>query len=173
MMHKDGWTSLFIVAALSGCVGGGAQYSGDGRLMDNGPRAATDRYILDLGPISLTDQGSVTYTLKGLPSTDFVVGIELRAPTSRIETGSINPTVAIAVMDGSRTIVTKRASLRDWTWSIHGTGNYAFIYGREEPSTYFTPAPGKSYRLTVTIEQPDRAAANYGTTLAVKSAGWK
>ena len=30
-------------------------YSGDGQLIDNGPLAATDRYVLDLGEITLDD----------------------------------------------------------------------------------------------------------------------
>ena len=172
MMKRSTGSFLLLAAALTGCVAA-SQYSGDGRLVDNGAGAATDRYVLDLGAISLTNPGSTTYTLAGLPSTDFVVGIELRGSASNVESGSINPTVAMVLTDGSKTVMSKKASLRDWTWSIHAPGNYAFVYGREQASTNFTPSPGKRYKLTVTTEQPDRSAVNYQAALVAKSAGWK
>ena len=42
--------SLFEI--LTGCDAV-AQYAGEGRFIDNGPSAATDRYVVDLGPVSL------------------------------------------------------------------------------------------------------------------------
>jgi len=159
-------------AALAGCdiV---AEYSGDGRLIDNGPSAATDRYVLDLGPISLKESTSSRFKLKDLPKTDFVIGIELRSSSSKIEHGSLNPVVAIALLEDGKTILSKEGMLSDWTWSIHSPSNYGFVYGRNNSPTHFTPRPGKNYELVFTVKEPDRAAANYTTGLVAKSAGWK
>jgi len=163
--------TISLFATLAGCDTV-AQYSGDGRLTDNGPSAATDRYVLDLGPVSLKTPASATFKLKNLPKTDFVLGIELRSP-SKIEQGSINPVVAISLIEDGKTIVSKEAKLNDWTWSIHSPGSYAFVYGREKSATHFTPTPGKSYELTLRVKEPDRGSANYTAALVAKSGGWK
>lgn len=163
---------MSLLSALAGCDTV-AQYSGDGRLIDNGPSAATDRYVLDLGPVSLNAPASTTFRLKNLPKTDFVVGVELRSPSSKIEQGSINPLVAISLMEDGKRIVSKEAKLNDWTWSIHSGGKYAFVYGREQPATYFTSLPGKNYELTFRVKEPDRGSANYAVGLVAKSGGWK
>ena len=164
--------AVSLVSALAGCDTV-AQYSGDGRLIDNGPGAATDRYVLDLGSVSLKAPASSVFKLKNLPKTDFVVGIEFRSPSSKIEQGSINPVVAISLMEDGKTIVSKEARLNDWTWSIHSPGNYAFVYGREQPATHFTPLPGKNYELTLRVKEADRGSANYTAALVAKSGGWK
>lgn len=163
---------ISLFAMLTGCDTV-AQYAGDGRLIDNGPSAATDRYVLDLGPISLKTPASSTFKLKNLPKTDFVVGIELRSPSAKIEQGSISAMVALSVTEDGKMIVSKEAKLSDWTWSIHSPGGYAFVYGREQPATYFTPIPGKNYELTIRVKEPDRGSSNYTAVLVAKSGGWK
>ena len=163
---------ISLIAALIGCDTV-AQYTGDGVLIDNGPSAATDRYVLDLGAVSLKTPASTTFKLKNLPKTDFVVGIEIRSLTSKIEQGSIDAVVAIALMEDDKAIISKEAKLSDWTWAIHSPGNYAFVYGREQPNTHFTPMPGKNYELTLRVKEPDRGNANYTASLVAKSGGWK
>lgn len=160
-----------FVAALAGCDTV-AQYVGDGRLTDKGPSAATDRYVLDLGQISLKAPMSATFKMKNLPKTEFVLGIELRSPT-KLDQASVNPTVAVTLIEDGKVILSKEAKLSDWTWSIHSPGNYAFVYGREQPSTYFTPTPGKNYELMLRVKEPDRGNANYTAALVAKSGGWK
>lgn len=164
--------TIALVGALAGCDTV-AQYSGDGRLTDKGPTAATDRYVLDLGQVSLKAPTSASFKMKNLPKTEFVVGIELRSPTSKLEQASVNPTVGITVLEDGKAIVSKEAKLSEWTWSIHSPGNYAFVYGREQPSTYFTPTPGKSYELMLRVKDADRGNANYTAALVAKSGGWK
>jgi hypothetical protein len=161
-----------LIAALAGCDTV-AQYTGDGRLIDNGPGAATDRYVLDLGPVSLKAPASTTFKLKNLPKTDFVVGIELRSPLSKLEPGAVNPVVSIALTEDGKTILTKEAKLSEWTWSVHSPGNYVFVYGRDEPSTHFTPVLSRNYELTLRVREPDRGSANYTASLVAKSGGWK
>lgn len=163
--------AISLVATLTG-HDAAAQYVGDGRLTDKGSSAATDRYVLDLGPVSLKTPASATFRLKNLPKTDFVLGLELRSP-SKIEQGTINPVVAISLIEDGKTIVSKEAKLSDWTWSIHSPGSYAFVYGREKPATHFTPIPGKNYELTFRVKESDRGSANYTAALVAKSGGWK
>lgn len=164
--------AVSLIAALAGCDTV-AQYSGDGRLTDKGPGAATDRYVLDLGSVSLKVPASATFKLKNLPKTDYVVGIELRSPTSKLEQSAVNPVVSLVLTEDGKMILAKEARLSDWTWSIHAPGNYAFVYGREQPTTHFTPTPGKNYELTLRVKEPDRSSVNYTAALVAKSAGWK
>lgn len=168
-------TLLFAVAlmgALTGCDTV-AQYAGDGRLTDKGPTAATDRYVLDLGQVSLKAPTSATFKMKNLPKTEFVIGLELRSSAPKLEQASINPMVGITLLEDGKAIISKEAKLSEWTWSVHSPGNYAFVYGREQPSTYFTPVAGKSYELTLKVKDPDRGNANYTAALVAKSGGWK
>jgi hypothetical protein len=164
--------AVSLAALLAGCDTV-AQYSGDGRLTDKGPTAATDRYVLDLGQVSLKAPTAATFQLKNLPKAEFVVGIEFRSPSSKIEQASINPMVGITLVEDGKMIISKEARLSDWTWSIHSPGNYAFVYGRDQPSTYFTPASGKNYELTLRVKEPDRSNVNYTAALVAKSGGWK
>jgi hypothetical protein len=110
-----------------------AQYSGDGRLTDNGPSAATDRYVLDLGPVSLKTPALRTFKMKNLPKADYVIGLELRSQASKLQPGAVDPVVSIALTEDGKRIIAKEGKLSEWTWSIHSPGNYALVYGREPP----------------------------------------
>lgn len=164
--------TVLLVATSAGCDTV-AQYSGDGRLTDKGPTAATDRYVLDLGQVSLKAPTTATFKLRNLPKTEFVVGIEFRSPSSKIEQEAINPLVGITLLENGKAIISKEGKLSDWTWSIHSPGNYVFVYGRDQASTYFTPTPEKNYELTLRVKEPDRGNANYTAALVAKSGGWK
>jgi hypothetical protein len=169
--------ALFATAAvLAGCDSV-AQYSGDGKLIDSGPSAATDRYVLDLGPVSLKGESSAKFRLVNLPKVDFVIGIELKVagmPASSLEKSSINPTVSIKLVgpDG-KTVVAKQGKLTEWTWSVQTPGNHAFVYGRETPGTHFTPDPRAQYELTLNVREADRSGTDYTARLVAKSGGWK
>src|SRR5260221_5810767 len=64
------------IALLSGCYQV-SHYSGDGQLIDNGPFAATDRYVLNLSPVDLTQRGKKTFRMANLPEANFVTGFEI------------------------------------------------------------------------------------------------
>ena len=124
------------------------QYSGDGKLIDDGPFAATNRYVLDLGPISLKAPALATFKLRNLPKENFVIGIEFRSPAgSTVNQGEITAMVSITLLEDGKAVITQEAKLNEWTWSIHSSGDYAFVYGRGQPGTYFTPISGKRYEL--------------------------
>lgn len=54
-----------------------SEYSGDGHLTDNGVRAATNRYVLNLGEVDLSQRGTKTYRIANLPEANFVARIEI------------------------------------------------------------------------------------------------
>ncbi|HEY6241489.1 MAG TPA: hypothetical protein VIW78_11700, partial [Burkholderiales bacterium] len=64
------------VLALVACDDA-ANYRGDGKLIDNGLFAATDRYVLELAPARLETAGSTSYQIENLPGREFVLGIKL------------------------------------------------------------------------------------------------
>lgn len=168
--------AISLIAAVVGC-NPMAQYTGDGKLTDLGPSAATDRYVLDLGPIPLKTPTSMTFKLTNLPKEEFVIGIEIRLPASsggKIDPDSINPVVSLTLLgEDGKALITKEGKLSDWTWSIHSPGSNAFVYGRGESETYFTPVPGKRYELILNVKQPDRSTVSYTALLVAKSGGWK
>lgn len=162
--------------SLSGCYRV-SQYSGDGQLADNGAGAATDRYVLNLGPIDLTQRGTKTFRIANLPETNFVVGIEVNGtPEERavLEKQPASPVVAIELSGSDGKILfAKKAPLSSWTWSVPAGNHRSFVYGREEPGTYFTPAPKTEYKLTLNVLEPDPSQPKYKATLLAKSGGWK
>jgi hypothetical protein len=73
------WTTLgcgVLAIALTGCLAG-MFYSGDGRLIDHGPTAFDQRYVLDLGSVDLRKTGKVQYHLGKLPNVPFNVGLDI------------------------------------------------------------------------------------------------
>lgn len=174
-MHTRFW--ILALAATSVIAAGCesvAQYSGDGKLIDNGPRAATDRYVVDLGSVSLRTPGTATFKFRNLPGENFVIGFELQAPSgSKLDQTAITPVVSVLLKEDGKPLVSKEGRLSDWTWSVKSPGDRAFVYGREKPDTYFDALPGKDYELILQVKQPDRASTNYTASLVAKSGGWK
>jgi hypothetical protein len=165
---------LMVVIAACDSV---ANYSGDGKLTDNGIFAATDRYVLDLGPVALKNRAEKKYRLENLPKESFVVGIEIR-PTVKdlasLERKPINAVVSLSLAgsDGKQ-VFTVDSKLSAWTWNLPSTADYAFIYVRNDPGTYFTPASNSSYDMTLKILQPDSGSLQYEARILAKSGGWK
>jgi hypothetical protein len=169
-------STIVLSVLLTNCYSV-SHYSGDGRLIDRGPFAATDRYILDLGLISLNKQGISTYRLENLPPVNFVLGIEIQvSPECRtiINNHSIKPTVLIELSGPQgRSVIRDQSSLENWTWSLRVKDNNAFVYRREQPSTFFTPIANGRYKLKIGIVHPDSFALKYTARLIVKSGGNK
>ncbi len=161
---------------LTGCYKV-SEYSGDGHLIDNGVTAATDRYVLDLGAIDLSQRGTKTYRIANLPETSFVVGIEIGvAPEERaiIEKQAVSAAILLELSSvGGQVLFTKKSTLDAWTWSVLVGDLRAFVYGRGEPGTYFQPLPQTEYTLTLTVLEPDTSQSNYTASLLAKSGGWK
>jgi hypothetical protein len=150
-------------------------YKGDGKLVDNGLFAAKDRHVLDLGALPLSKNGSRSYQLGNLPNESFVVGLQLTG-TSKVslEGRPLNPLVAIELRDGNgKVLMNKRSPLKEWTWSVPSTNEWAFIYGEGKHETFFKPAPGATFLLSVEVADADPAAEPYTSRLVAKAGGWK
>ncbi len=167
----------FVLAAILSSCYSASSYSGDGRLVDNGRSAATDRYVLDLGAIDLNKQGVSTYRIENLPAENFVIGIELQVPPRQrvaIENKSIKPTISIELLGPQGESITRDQSMLDtWTWSVRAMDTTAFVYRRDQPGTFFTPIKNRRYELKFGIVQPDLSDFKYSARLLAKSGGWK
>lgn len=167
-----------IIATLmiAGCYKA-SDYSGDGQLMDNGSTAATERYILTLGPVDLSQKSARTYRIKNLPEENFVAGIEITfAPEDRdaIKKREARPTILLELIGpGSEVVFTREARLDNWTWSFAAGDFRTFVYGRDEQQTYFQPRTNVEYYLTFSVLETDAAQLKYTATLIAKSGGWK
>lgn len=165
---------IAIAGFLSGCPM--TKYSGDGALVDNGSDAATDRYVLDLGPIDLTQRTRRTFRLVGLPESNFVVGIQILAAADPALIGGrlVNPTVSLSLSESAGAMLfSKTAPLNDWAWSVPASAGTAFVYGRDAPSTYFDAAAGAEYTLVLDVVEPDQSGSKYIAVLTAKTGGWK
>lgn len=153
-----------------------SSYSGDGRLTDNGPGAATDRYVLDLGTVNLDKQNTQIYHIKDLPVENFVICIQINAPPENrilIDKQAINSIMFIELIGPNHeSLISVQAPLNTWTWSSDDS-NTAYIYRRNKPDTYFTPIKNGQYKLKVEIVQPDSSTLKYVARLLMKSGGWK
>lgn len=169
--------SIGVIACLfSGCYQV-SQYSGDGSLVDNGPLSATDRYVLNLGAVDLTQRGTKTYRMANLPEVNFVVGIEISTTPegrSTIEKQLASSILSLELADAEgNTLFSKKSALDAWVWSSPRDANRAFVYGREGVKTFFTPSPDSQYILTLNVIEPDRTQSKYVALLIAKSGGWK
>ena len=167
---------LLLAAFCSGCEQS-QTYLGDGKLVDNGASAATDRYVLDLGPIALKERGSKSYRIERLPSTRFAVGIQVR-PASKsaqeLEAKPIDATVSVSLTGPKgETVFADESTLRTWTWSVPATGDHAFLYREGKGATFFSPVPEGRYELKIAVKTPDSGKARYDAFVMMKSGGWK
>jgi hypothetical protein len=173
-------TAKYILAismlSIIGCEPA-SQYSGDGQLVDKGSFAATDRYVLNLGSVDLTQQTTKTFRLSNLPEENFVVGIEVDDHTHNravIDKQQLNANVMLELTNAKgKVIFTKKAPLNTWTWSVPVVGSQAFVYGRGNPDTYFDATLNTEYMLTISVLDVESSKTKYSARLLLKSGGWK
>ena len=152
-------------------------YQGDGKLIDNGPSASTDRYILDLGPLILSKKSSAQFNITELPRENFVPGIELRN-VSRGELDAdktaVSTTVSITIVDGhGKELVQVAGPLSALTWSVSRGSNAAFVYGGYGPKAFFEPKSNERYIMQVSVTDPNVSRQNISARVLLKSGGWK
>jgi hypothetical protein len=191
-------TRLALIAASSSfalaCTAG---YTGDGTFVDHGPLAATDRYILDLGPVDLTQMAQYRYRLAGLPNDQMVAGIEVIEAEPNVDTRPNHPArIRLKVESAARQVVIlEEDPLNSWAWSYGLRDPKSFYYRSgqtqevpirsgvttsrrmgEKPDggwgTYFTPRKNTTYTLTLDVfgseSSPSRPAR-----LKISGGGWK
>lgn len=168
-----------VIFMFTGCYSE-SDYSGVGKLTDNGPSAATDRYILDLGTVDLSKPGTTTYRIANLPATNFVAGIDFSVESTNqeiISNNNLNTIVSISLTDSNgNEIFNNNGKLATWTWSKKSIEpTKAFIYGSGSglEQTYFDPKPHDTYVLKFTVLAIDSTHIKHEATLKLKSGGWK
>jgi len=152
---------------------------GDGKLSDNGPFAAIDRYLVDLGFVNLGKKESHTYRLRNLPLETFVCGLEVYVPgfdgERLLDEKPLDATVLFEFLDNSgRVLLKTSAPLRKWGWGAARGDIGAFVYADYlHHSPCFTPTKGGSYQVTVAVVEPDHEHPNETARILMKSGGWK
>lgn len=165
---------------------------GDGQLIDNGWQLKGGRYSVDLGPVDVSRPGEYAYVLRGLPSVEFVIGIELAdASSDRHHRPNHKAELRLEMKDtGGQTVVSETGSLEDWVWSYGSGDTKSFLYRRGSSrevrlsgsatgdereinvkgvwGSYFTASEVRSYRLTLHVV--DAATPQYQARLLLKSA---
>jgi len=169
---------LIGIAVALGCNDGG--YSGDGSFTDFGASRATERYELDLGDVSLQTDRVYHYSVTHLPPTEFVFGLELRAPFLGKFNGAdrklIHAHVDLRMTDEEgRTVIDESAPLAEWVWSHARDTEIVFAYRRpgEKTGTYFTPIRGETYTVSLVITEADETGRPYDAFLKATGGGWK
>jgi len=170
--------ALLVIAGLYSCVPW-TKSVGDAKMIDNGPFAATDRYVVDLGHVQLGERSTRTIQLSGLPSDNFACGIEVTIPdTDWNWSSSAKPLDAVVSMRianfNDKTLFAIEAPLRDWTWNTRAGDRQVFLYRRDDPnSTYFDATHDTNYRVTVSVVEPDTRHPDLVAKITMKSGGWK
>lgn len=169
--------TLLAASFLAACSSIAAEYSGDGTMIDNGPLAATDRYVVNLGPIDLARRGELSFRLSDLPSENFVCGFELTVQStdhSALRDKAIFAVVSMEVKEqDGKSKFRVVDPLNKWTWSVPSIGGTAFLYQRGTPGSFFSVESGRTYQLTVTVLEPEVSKRSIKVAVLLKSAGWK
>jgi len=198
----DGIRAIRILAPVavatltSACVV--SDFRGDGKLVDHGPFAAKDRYVLDLGPVDLSRTGKYTYTMSNLPAVDFVIGLEIVEAEANQFTGNRpahSGSIRLLLETSNHEIViSEDGPLKSWKRSFVKGNFESFLYrageehwisnndGTTSPvpdgvrkdggwGTYFSPRPDTTYRLT--LEVLEAQAQPRPARLLVTGGGWK
>jgi hypothetical protein len=163
-------TAMLLLVACQQSV----DYAGDGRLIDHGPAAADNRYVIEAGAVDLSRKGTATFKMTGIPRDYFVIGLQLSGRPALAVDGSVltQANVSIELIREDFGMVALIAGpLRDWTWSGLETAS-AFAYQRQASRSYFDAFPEAHYRLSVTVNIPDPTIRGK-SLLVLKTGGWK
>lgn len=173
--------SLVVVSGMSACYDV-TEYRGDGSLENRGRFEAKSRYVLSLGAIDIGKFARHEFDIVGLPSEEFVVGLEIELPKvgpeeSPREYLPCNPLVFIQIVDSTRDEAVLEFGGRianEWAWSIATGDPTAFVYMRKNGGKHFRPeSPQHRYTLTVRVASATEESCVFRATLMAKSPGWK
>lgn len=171
-------STLIFSLLISSCYSE-ADYSGDGNLVDNGPRELNHRYILTLGSIDLNSPDMYRFKIGHLPVVRFSIGFSIEFETTEVETKIpyktdqlSNAQISIKLDDqNGNSLIDAKSSLSKLTWATTIFPNKTFVYSREY--SYFTPEKNKEYQLELTVISPNTVPIANNTEFIFKSGGWK
>jgi hypothetical protein len=166
--------TIAVVTAFAGCTKP-VHYVGDGRFIDNGWSAATERYVLELGPVEVAHTGTTEFNMTGLPPMYMVVGLQVpgrvaSSPEGETKTPADISVELVQLPDDPVLLLT--GALRHWNRAEADGGATTFFYQRQASRSYFDAFPENHYRLRVTVNTPDPAVPS-GTFVVLKTGGWK
>lgn len=106
---------LTMIVCMTACT----PYSGDGQLVDRGWMRYPSRYLLDLGPVDLTQAERTCFSLAGLPRAEFVAGIDIVEGEGLTISGP-TPDYAVSAhlkltTESGETVIDEAAPLSAWT----------------------------------------------------------
>jgi hypothetical protein len=181
--------ALAVSLLLAACDGD--HYSGDGTLTDAGLGAAHNRYVVDLGPVSLSSLNSHSFRLTGLPATEFTIGLRPINVLAGCDASGLNSTkIRLDVRTGDgQVVISEEEPLSAWVTSsdlVYRRGTE-----REEPKaggavksvqtgvrasggwgTYFTPRTSATYLATFEVLDA-HGTSDCESRLVLLGGGWK
>lgn len=161
--------AITALLGLNACNDSGyTGYTGDGAFKDHGKRAASMRYVVDLGVIDLEADKEYTFSLSGLPATGLTAGICLDlqhyfetkgAAQGKPEWFDKVKVTMVLIESGSNKEVFKiEEPLSRYTWT-NGSPKpmTSFLYGRgtaasEAASSSFESGAANAYQFTIKVE---------------------
>lgn len=148
-------------------------YSGDGRLVDNGPLAATDRFVLHLDEITLSGPYTAAYTMKDLPAEEFTIGFQVEPGTVGVRNSLREVEVSMRLREGEKTVFEHQRQLGGWTWTVPAHEEWTFAYLQNGGGTTFLPKRQLSYGLTISMQPKGDFDSVKRFALVAKAGGWK
>jgi hypothetical protein len=163
--------AVLLVCAIglfdAACSASGG-YRGDGQFVDHG-WLAEERYVLDLGPVNLSEANRKVFRMSGLPPESMTLGFEVADVDASVRSGGVR--VHLETAD-RRTVVDEEGPLETWRRNLVGAGGHFFYYrwgeSRDVPlgngatrpehiglradsgwGSTFTPSEGASYVLSL------------------------
>lgn len=145
----------------------------DGRVLDQGPGAASDRYQVQLGQVDLANSISKEFGLCKLPDdVPLLVGVAVtlsaKAPSPQGAREVVDPDAMMVIelknSDG-QLLLSHRGRFRSWIWS-GPHGNEVFVYQR---GTFFADS---RERYSLHVQATGCKCALLGR-LVIQGGGWK
>jgi hypothetical protein len=148
-------------------------YTGDGNFMDHGRKAGISRFVLDLGPVDLTEGSVSIFELKGLPEVRFVCYLRLDHPLPTSgkpkDFDGSDLLVELSLEDENGTqVFLEKAQLISWVWSGVVGASQSDLYTLK---TRFAPKKGKVYYLKLKNNKGDLNAPE--AKILLMGGGWK
>jgi len=156
---------------LVGCSGG---YSGDGRMIDNGPLAPTERYVLNLGEVNLGRSGLSTFRMKNLPPVKFSCGIAFPFPPGARQKSWAEAIIALRILDDKGQIAWQASGpLKDWRWGTRRDSTEVTAFAPDPTVGFCLPKEQSTYQVQFEVLTKDGSDSNLRPSNELKSGGAK
>ena len=131
------YRATLLLAVLFACAGSalGAEYVGDGQLIDHGWHRLTNRYEVILGKLHIGRGGEQkSFHFSGLPHREFVLGLRLNEENCKLQHAETLVSFTVRNERGELVLHQER-SLRDLVWETTVGSECAEPFGYVQGST--------------------------------------